>query len=452
MIRVLALALALAAGCASGLEIIVEAPASMDPAAKPITRVRLYVADDPMGAMTIAPAMAMPPGFPGTAYAVDPASGLDGGPPPSRFSLEGGTTGKIGQLVAVGFASDGTAVAAISSAAPDIPGDGVESVRLELDAADALPANAPIATEDRIEVWGGSSGFDCVYNSSAPGDNNYDRFVVSSEDWDCDGQKNDDHTLECLPTIYNGTRGPNSLADVDCALMDRTMASVVPECTLAGPPCKDGMGKINGCVQSPYCVPASACAVCTPQGAIEPTLGCLQDMSGLNGTTFAHLVLHYAGIGSANTYAPCPAPIVLPVPSGATGCAASQIVVWDASSNRWDKIMTSQGLMFDFDVDAACHITVMVSGAAATPIGGAPPQIGTMLVVNLAASTTDNHGIALPVVITFEAPTSACTTTSNGFILPLYSSVDGLGDLSLPKSGGCLNELLLPGAGVQPFN
>jgi len=450
MMHARALALVLAAGCSGGLEIIVDPPAKMDPS-RPITRVRLYVAADTIGPMAITPDQATPPGFSASAYKLDPASGLEGGAPPVRFSLEGGTTSKIAQLVAVGFASDGTAVAAISSDSPDIPASGVVPVRIELDSADVLPTAGPVATEDRVQVWGGTSKNECVYNWSALTDNGYQTFIVPDTDYDCDGFANDDRSKECLPTIFNGSRGPVSLDDTNITCIEPGQFSGY--CTLAGPECMDGLGPTTGCRPSPYCVPATACTACaTMRGTSDGTvlLDCVEDMSSVPPTPpFQHATLTYAGMATAGGYQPCQSQLTIHVfPTGSQHtCASGEIRVRDTMQS-WDNQLQRDGLTFNFDVSSTCDVVVTVSGSVSA-FTGAPPPIGAVLAVNLTTSNAENHGLALPFVINFEPP-GACAGSVGGVTSPMYTSADLLGDTSTGPSG-CLNAALAPGTGVQPL-
>jgi hypothetical protein len=442
------LALALAAACQGGVEVIVYPPSAEEPVlgangmpAK-VDDVRLYVGIDKMGPVSIAPpAMSVDkPLYTGDVYTLDVNSAQHAHALPARFNFERGAVDHIGVLVGVGFIGTTPVASIATTMAVKLPSTGVDTIRIGLDAADALPlAQTTAAHLERVQAWGPDPTGEpiCVFTESL--DVGYKTFVVDANDVDCDGFPNMD-AAECLPTVYQGTRGPNSLDNATCVL--RVAAAGRSQCVIGGPPCIDGKGQSTdanaGCFASEYCAPAVDCDQCLANGAPATFDQLLQCVATMRGQLPTKIQFTSNGQTLTSPFAACPgttAPVMV-LATGTVGCSRHDVQVFDIATNTWQQGLVQGGVTYQFDIDDQCFLTITQSGAAATP-----PSVATLLAIGLASG----RGLVIPLLIESN-PTSNCTNGPGVVAVPPADPSDALVDST---HTGCIETKPLPGAEIH---
>lgn len=177
-----------------------------------------------------------------------------------RFLFE--TDATIPVAIAVGYDGSGQPIAA--GLAHDLaPMDGTDFTGYELTLVSPISAIGPAGGPMQVALWSPppmTSQLDAACAGVIVAGEDHPYFVVSEQDQDCDGLRDDD-VLECNPDVFLGER-PADPSEASCLVAGVGSAGEA-DCQLGGEPCTDNVPRGQGqCNAGHTCVPVDVCMLC----------------------------------------------------------------------------------------------------------------------------------------------------------------------------------------------
>ncbi|HEX5057886.1 MAG TPA: hypothetical protein VFV99_00945 [Kofleriaceae bacterium] len=390
------------ASCArGGVEFVVE------PKNDTVTKVALYVGLGDAYTESIMPPQHSTPFPKSSAWVRDNYNELDvrevSAGKPVVFQFQGGD--KLGVVIAIGYAGD-TPVSAAVAHAIEVPREFIARYDLVLE---PIANNANTASPLFLDVWQSTAGSPeagktCVAlfdkrTTSADA-------VVTDLDPDCDGWRTGD-AKECQPNFFMSYARPQ-LSDTACLVTERVVSTdgtTNDACVLGGPPCRDGVGRENGCTApSAYCMPKSVCGRCTNMTGNQ--WDCARDITPLAAQypSHIHCKLYYDAAGGL-----CPNPIKAlsqpPANIGGHFCKTSgEFPQITSIGLDWNNSIqfTDAGATLKVDVknlQPNCNFEIVVSGS---------PGLRHTFAGLVAAELDNGRGVAVPIVFDVDPLNVGC--------------------------------------------
>lgn len=323
----------------------------------------------------------------------DVVTGVDG---TGEVKFLFGTSDPIPAVIAVGYDANHTPIAAGALTDLEVRDGGYTGYELPL--LGPVAALGAQGATVQLGLWSpdlAASAFDAACAGIVVAGADHPYFVVTDNDQDCDGLRDDDTTHECTPDVYLGTRGADP-SETTCLVADHNAAGVA-QCRLGGATCTDNLPRNqNSCIAGHTCTLNQVCTQCVM------AFDCAADLQAK-----IALVDHYECIVARkadNSLCETTFALARP-PTGGYGCKALDI--GDANS-----ALGTQLTVGNVELDATLQDSSMSScaGKLALHLSSDDP---VDFAAAVAFTLKNNAGVALPIhVISGTSTTASCPDTT----------------------------------------